>query len=460
MKKILISIFLLLFLPQVLAINIDVEKQSSNEVMIAELNKPVVFDLKITNRGSSDNFEFYNLLGFTMFPVGTVAINEGETKDVQLKIIPIGDFTHRGAYTFSYFIRGQDSSEIKKELTFKIIDLEYAFEIGSGEVDSESNSLEIYIHNKVNFDFDEIHAKFSSAFFDFEEDFSLGPNKRENFEIQLNREDFKKLMAGFYTLNAEINVENKKANIEGIIKFVEKNLVTTTKKDYGFIISTKIIKKTNEGNVLVESETILKKNIISRLFTSFSPEPDIVEREGLTVYYTWDREIKPGESLELVVKTNWFLPLLVIFFIIVIVVLAKQYSKTNLVLRKKVSFVKAKGGEFALKVSILVHAKKYVERVSIIDRLPVLVKIHERFGGEKPSRIDEKNRRIEWGFEKLEAGETRLLSYIIYSKIGILGKFALPSTTAVYEKEGEIHESESNRAFFVAEQRIKKGEED
>ena len=142
-----------------------------------------------------------------------------------------------------------------------------------------------------------------------------------------------------------------------------------------------------------------------------------------------------------------------------IVVLTKKYSETTLVLKKKVSFVKAKGGEFALKVSILVNAKKYVERVNVLEKIPPLVELYERFGGDQPSRIDKKNRRLEWNFEKLEAGEMRILSYIIYSKVGVLGKFALPTATAIYEKEGEIHESESNRAFFVAEQRKKDIEE-
>ena len=221
--KIILLMLLLLILPQVLAISINVDKQSSNEVMIVGLNEPAVFDLKITNLGTTDNFQFYNLLGFNMYPKGTTLINEGKTKEVQLKISPIGNFTHRGAYTFSYFIRGQDSSEVKKELTFKIIDLDDVFEIGSGEVDSASNSLEIYIHNKVNFDFEKIDAKFSSAFFDFEEDFPLEPNQRKNFDVQLDKDDFKKLMAGFYTLNAKINVGNQEANVEGIIKFIEKN---------------------------------------------------------------------------------------------------------------------------------------------------------------------------------------------------------------------------------------------
>jgi hypothetical protein len=142
--------------------------------------------------------------------------------------------------------------------------------------------------------------------------------------------------------------------------------------------------------------------------------------------------------------------------VILIVALTKYYSRTDLILRKKVSFVKAKGGEFALKVSIIVHSKKHVERVNVIDRLPSLVKIYEKFGGEKPTRVNEKGKRIEWDLDKLDAGETRMLSYIIYSKIGVVGKFALPEATSIYEHEGKIHESSSNKIFFIAEQR--KGE--
>jgi len=456
MKKNLILIALiLLILPLISAINLTIEKQSSNEVLIIGLNMSAVFDLKITNLGPTDTFKFYNLVGLDINPK-TISIIKGETKEIELKVSPIGDLNIRGFYTFKCTIRGQDESEIDQQLTLNIINLKDAFEIGSEEFDSDSSSLNVYIHNKVNFDFNEINVKFKSAFFDFEETLSLEPNEKKSFNIQLNKDEFKKLMAGFYTMNAEISVEDEKANVEGIIKFVEKNLVTTTKKDYGFIINTQIIEKINEGNVLAKSETVLKKNIISRLFTNFNPEPDIAERQGLTVYYTWEREINPGETLKIIVKTNWLFPLLVILFIVIIVVLAKQYSKTNLVLKKRVSFVRAKGGEFALKVSILIHAKKYVEKVSIIDRLPPLVKIHERFGGEKPLRINEKTKRVEWEFEKLEAGENRMLSYIIYSKIGILGKFSLPTTTAIYEREGKVHETESNRAFFIVEQKINK----
>lgn len=444
---------ILMMFPLISSININVEKLSQDEVLIINLEKPVKFDLKIKNFEDSTNFEFYNLLGFQMYPVGTTYISSGSSKTIEVGLYPIGEFRTRGHYTFRYFIRDQTGDEVKEELTFKVIELEEAFAIGSGELNPETNQLEVYIQNLVNFDFEALNVTFSSAFFEVEKQIDLGSKEKVNFSVDINKEDSKKLMAGFYTLNAEVDAGIQQANIEGIIKFVEKDILTTSKKDYGLIISTKIIEKVNKGNTIKETETVLKKNIISRLFTSFSPEPDFVEREGSVVYYTWTNEIKPGETLEIVVKTNWLFPLVIILFIIVIVILAKQFSRTHLILRKRVQFVRAKGGEFGLKVSLFVNAKKYVEKVNIIDRLPPLVKLFHRFGGDEPSKVNEKMRRLEWNFEKLEAGETRMLSYIIYSKVGVIGKFALPSTTAVYEKDGKLHEAISNKAFFVAEQR-------
>ncbi len=461
MRKIILIFLILLGLSLsvslVSAINIKIENQEPNVgVMIKGVNEPAIFVLNITNLDSSDNFQFYNLLGFNMAPKETVFIKGGESKEVKLMIYPREDMDYEGYYTIEYYIKSQDSSKVKEELTLKIIDFQDAFEVGSEEISPESEQAEAYVHNKENFNFEKLNARLKSPFFDFTESFALKPNEKKTFVVDLNKENFKNLMAGFYTVTAEISSEDAEAVIEGKIRFAESESIETSEKKSGFIITTRTIEKINGGNVEASSRTTIKKNIISRLFSSFNPEPDFVKREGFVVYYTWDSDIKPGEVLQIVVRTNWLLPLLIIFFIIAIVVLAKQYSKTNLVLRKKVSFVRAKGGEFALKVSVFVSAKKYVERITITDRLPHLVKIYERFGGEKPAKVDEKARKIEWNFEKLEAGEMRVLSYIIYSKLGILGKFALPTALAVYEREGSIQETESNKAFFLAEQLGKK----
>lgn len=452
MKKILILLVLLMILPNVLAINLTIEKQSENEVMIVDANEPLILDLKVTNNGETDKFLFYTFFGFGFEPSERIEIKQGETKNVQFKIYPSPGYEPRGFSTFNYFVQTPNKSEIKQRLTINVIDVKDAFEIGAGEINPESNAIEIYLYNKVNFEFKDLKINFNSAFFQLNQEFDLLPNEKKIFEINLNKEEFNELLAGFYTMNAEITYKEIITNLESPIKFAEKDILTTTKQEYGFIIHTKIIEKSNQGNVVLDSQTTVKKNILSRLFTSYSPQPSLVERQGFSVYYTWNNEIKPGETLKVMIKTNWILPFLILILLIIIIVLAKIYSRRSLVLRKSVRFVRAKGGEFALKVSIIVDSKKYLEKVNIIDRLPPLVKIYEKFFGEQPSKIDQNKKRIEWNFEKLEQGERRVLSYIIYSKVGVLGKFALPRTTAIFEREGKIKEVNSNKTYFVAEQ--------
>lgn len=452
-KEIVFTLLTLLLIPSILAVDLTVEKVSSGEVMIEGINNPAVFDLKITNNGGGAEIEFYNLVGLKIYPSGTTKIAAFETKDIELTVSPLGEFNYLGPFTFKYYIRDALSdTEVVESLTFRRIKLAEAFEIGAKDFDPDSSSVELYIRNKENFDFKNLNVKLSSPFFDVDETLDLGPKEQKLISARLNKEDYKELLAGFYTLSAQVVANDVKASFEVPLKFVEKDIVKTESKNYGFLINTKSIKKANEGNVQVPTEITINKNIISRLFTTFNPQPDTVERKGFTVTYTWSKVLNPGESIEVGVKTNWTFPFIIAILIIIVVAIAKQYSKTPLLIKKSITFVKAKGGEFALKVTINVNAKQFIERITLVDRIPQLVKIYEGYG-HKPTKIDEKLRKIEWNFAKLEAGEVRTMSYIIYSKVGVFGKFALPPTRASYEKDGHLHESESNTAFFVTEQK-------
>lgn len=434
------------------ALNLEVKKTSANEVIIIGLDKPATFDVLIKNLGNKETLNFYTYFTPRFFPNEAVPIAAGATENIKIEVYPPSNSKSTGYQTFSYFIRGSDDSEIDEKLTVNMVELKDAFEIGSGEINSESETMVVYIHSKVNFRFEDLEIKISSPFFKHTDTITLEPNQRKDFTVELNKEDYKKLMAGFYTMNVEVKIEKLDAKLETPINFVEKDILIETSKEYGFLVNTKIITKTNEGNVISSTESVIKKGILSRLFTTFHPEPTRVDRQGVSVYYTWNQEINPGENAEIKVTTNWFFPVIILILIIAIVLLTKYYSGRYLVLRKRVSFVRAKGGEFALKVTLVVDAKKYVDRVNIIERLPALAKLHERFGSETPSRIDEKRKRIEWSFNKLEQGEKRVLTYIIYSKIGVVGKFALPRASALFEHEGKILERNSNKAYFVIEQ--------
>lgn len=454
-------VFLLLFVVTILisafasAATFGFTKSTVNGVIVKELNNPATYEFQIINYGPDDNFEFYNYLGFRISPVGTFPVASGETKNITVSFYPSKDFASSGNYEIEYFIMGTKSGDFARDnVMMRVIPLSDLFEVGSDNIEGNSSTIKVYIHNKEAIELDNVNVDFSSAFFNQHENFSIGRNEKKEFDIQLNKDDYKKLIAGSYTLAADININGQTTTEKATINFVENQNVVTTEKSSGFFINNLVITKSNEGNVVSNAEISVDKNIVTRLFTTFSPQPDSVERNGFIVHYLWAKNLNPSEELGVTVKTNWLFPLLLVAIIICVVWLTMALSKTHVVIRKRVNFVriKGKGGEFALKVSIFVQANNFVERVNVNDRIPNMMKIYGQFGGEKPASVDEKNGRIVWRFENLDKGEIRVMSYVIYSKLGVLGKFALPLAKVVFEKNGEVSEVQSNKAYFVTDQ--------
>ena len=447
-----ILVILLTTLSLASAINLEIEEDPINDVIIKELNNPAVFDFIIENKGQTDSFGIYSLIGVDIMPRDTFTISEGQTRKIKVEVkAGEGVKKNSGYFSFVYKIKGSNTGTQEERLTIRIIDLKTALKISADNINPDNEKISVYIENSENFDFEEIEAKFSSVFFDFEETFSLNALEKKSFTVDLDKEGIETLMAGPYILNADIKVQNATGALESTMKFLEKSGLSTEEIKEGIIISRYEIEKKNEGNLQTVAEITLKKNIISRLFTNFNLPPSRVERTGLTVEYFWQQELRPGESLTVVSRTNWHFPIIILVAIATIVLLFKVYFVSDIILKKKINFVKTKGGEFALKVSIKVRARRFVDRVSIIDRLPPIVKLYERYGTIAPDRVDEKNRRIEWNLESLDEGEDRMFSYIIYSKIGVVGRFELPPAKAIYEREGKIKETESNKVYFVSE---------
>ncbi|MFH1500369.1 MAG: hypothetical protein ABIE22_00285 [archaeon] len=458
-KGIFCLILLILTISLVYAddINLEITKTPVSEVVITELTEPAEFNFKIKNLGPPDNFEIYALLDIDFSPRGTFKISGGEEVEMVVRVYPGETFRkNSGPLSFVYKIRGQNSGIQDDILKIEIAKIEDAIEIGTYDISPDSNTATVYVLNKVKHNFTSIDLDFTSAFFSASEQFSLDPLSIKEFTVPIDREKTRTLVAGDYILTGAIELEEIKKSLEGNIRFVEKSGITTSEDSAGFIIAQTIVTKTNEGNLPAVAELTFTKNAISRLFTSFSVEPDRVERKGFLVIYSWQSELRPGENMKVKITTNWLYPLILLLAVIIIVILAYIYTSSTLVLKKKLTFVKTKSGDLALKVTIVARARSFVEKISLVDKIPPLVKIHERFGSIEPDKIDHKHNRLEWNIDSLQAGEERIFTYVVYSKIGVVGRFELPPTVAVYEKNGKIHETESNKAFFVAEQQSEK----
>src|SRR3989344_347573 len=440
----------------VLAADLVIEKTPVSDVVISDLSQPAVFSFKITNNGAEDYFTIYSLVGVKIEPTESFFISAGEIKEILVRVYPNKDLKQdTGSLVFVYKIKGENSGIQEDTLTLNVVKLSDAFTAGSASIELQSESAVVYIKNNYNIRFSKARAKFSSVFFDFSQEFSLEPFEKKEFSIPLDRAKISSLSAGQYIMNADVEIKEIKNRFESNIKFSEKSLLETEEESYGIAIRKTVISKVNKGNLETVADIVIKKNIISRLFTTFDLEPYKVERQGASVYYYWQKELKPGEIFTVRVTTGWLLPLPIVLAAVVLAFFISMYRRSHIIIRKRVGFVRAKGGEFALRVSMHLKGRSFAERIKIFDRVPAIAKLYERFGAIQPSRFDAANRRLEWNIESLDKGEERVLSYIIYSKVGIIGRFELPKATVVYEKDGKIIESQSNRAYFISEPKHK-----
>jgi hypothetical protein len=440
---------LMVVLPFVSGIDLDIEKVDKGNVIVSEVGNPAKYDFVINNKGEAGNFEIYSLVGVSMSPRGTFELSGGrETKEVL--VFPNDEILkQKGLYSFEYQIREQDGGIMKDTLLVKVVSLERILGV-SGIINPDDFFFNLTLKNKENVELDSLKMRFKSEFFDFTNLISLKPNEERGIEVVIDREDTRDLVAGPYVVDVDIEGKKKKANIKGVILYLEKEGLASNELDEGIVIRKKTIEKTNLGNTPIVADASVRKDVFSRLFTSFSVLPDDIKREGLVVSYSWSGELGPNESFVVETKTNYTIPFLLVVFIVIIGLLVKMQSEGVVSVKKRSTLIKTKGGEFALKVSLRIKAKRHIDKIQIIDSLPGMMKIYEKFG-RKPDRVDEKSRRIFWSMERLGKGEERVFSYIIYTKVKVLGRFEIPAATVVYESEGRAYQSRSNKTFFVTE---------
>jgi len=448
---ILIAI-ILISITQISAINLEVTAKPISNAYIIDLDKPATFDLTIKNLENDDTFEIYNLIGLNIQPNKSFNLKQSQNKTILIEIVPLEPLkTRKKFFSFEYRIRNSAGEVQKESLVISIINLEDMLAISSKNINPKSESVIFTIENKQNIDLSNVNIKISSAFFDYEVPISLNAKSSKEIIVPLDNDKVKILGAGQYIVNTEITVDDATANLESIIKFLEQADIDTTESSEGIIIRKTNIYKKNLGNIRKDVKITAERNIFSNLFTSTNIPPTTTKITGFSVFYDWKKQLIPNEEINIAITTNWYYPMIIFILLIGLIFLVQKSLSTDLILRKKASFVKTRGGEFALKITLRLKSKKYIEKINVVDKLPPLVNLYHKFGAVPPDKLDHNNRRLEWNIETLGKGEERIYTYIIYSRVGVVGRFELPAARATYEKEGNLKDTTSNRAFYINE---------
>lgn len=449
-----LKVFVLVFIILagfVSAADLTVNVLERDEIIITELEKSnATFKLQITNNGESDNFQIYSLVSVSMYPKEKFMIDEGQTIILDVTAVPYAEILRerRGIYSFEYQIKGDNTGFFKDSLPLRLYDVKDAVSVTIEDIPLNATEVEMIITNNEDVFIPGLKIVAKSNFFEFSETFDLGRKEVKIISLPIILEN--KISAGDYEAEIIYELNDIKSSANLPIRYLEASGISVYESTSGFIIKKTNITKSNEGNVPGFAEINIRKNIFTRLFTVYSDTPTAVERKGLFVDYTWEREIGVGESYTVNVSTNYTFPFIIILLIVAVGLFAKFVVTKKLYVHKGVSLVRTKGGELALKVNLRIKARGNVKNVVISDRIPGHSKLFNKFG-IPPHRIDEHARKIEWDISQMNAGEERVFSYIIYSKINIVGSFELGAASVSFEHDGKREHILSNRTHFAAE---------
>lgn len=451
--SVLIFSLILMSFPVISAINLNVKATPVSDAYIKEFSQPAVFNLEITNNEDNDYFTAYSLVGVEISPSKPFVILSKETKNIQIELTP-GKYvqTQKGYFVFEFNIKNQKGEIQKQKISINILDLRDAVLITPQILKPGAESINITIKNIAMYDLGDVKIKITAPFFETEQTLSMKPFESHSIVVPIDSEKLRLLEAGEYKIDAQIEAKGKKTYNQIPLTYAEEENIKTTESTTGFLIRDYNLVKDNQGNVKKTITVTKTRSIIAYLFTTFDNKPSETRINGLVVKYTWEKPLAPGDELNLTMTTNWFYPLLILICILLVIYIIAKYIEEDVSLRKSVSYVKTKGGEFALRVTVRIKPKKALTNIKIIDTLPHLVNLYEKFGAIAPDNVDMKERKLQWNVDSLEAGQEKIFSYIIYSKVGVVGKFELPKARAAYEHNSKLKTMFSNKAVYVNEQ--------
>lgn len=457
---ILTGIFILsVILSSFASAELSISKTIISDVVAKELSQPATFTLKVSNDAGVDYFELYTYVDAILAPRGAMRIEKGEAKDIELEVYAGTKLREekKGGYTFVYYLKGQKNT-VEDRLVVRILPLKEMISIAIPDSITTSDSEVILtIANNESMSFNNLRIDANSAFMKSSHQFNLGPYEKTEITLPLDKSKLSSVLAGSYITTISLSVNNEATlQFDKSILVQEEYHISTDEVESGTLFYPIFtVTKRNNGNIISDVEIVIKKNAFANTFTSFSKQPDRVEVKGLTYIYTWYATLKPQESLGIEAKTNYLLPIGILFAVLVIATLIWIYMMGEMVVRKKVVRVRSKGGEFAMKVMIFVKARHSVSDIKIRERLPHLAELYERFGSLQPNRFDKAKGILEWDIPRMERGEETIISYIFYSKVSIVGRFELPRTLVTFkESKGKTKQIFSNAVYFFEERNV------
>lgn len=437
------------FLFSIQAQAFTIDKKLVNDVVAIELTIPAKYNITIHNSGPASSYEFIALVDATITPQFTEVIPTGGSETVTMGFLP--NYRVRYNIYYPFYIRNDAGDTIKENVSVRmlplsqIVSIEIPKQIGRNDV-----NLPVKITNKQNIDLGNVVVYVESTPIIASATVDLPANSTVTVNVPLGSTQLKVTEAGSYPFTVKLFLNNEyNYSVEETSQLQEyAEIFEQTQIKRNFFGYVKTITRTNNGNIKQLITVDYKyANFIEKSFTSFNIEPSVRE----TGKSTWEKQLAPGETFVVIADTNYTIPIVIVVVIVIAVVAYIMFKRRKVIVSKKALRVKTKGGEFAVKIVVLLKniSNKEVSNLTLIDRLPPTTRLYEKFGSVRPDETDKF--KLTWKFPSLLPGEEIVTSYIIYSKINMIGAIELPSASLSFTGDkGKRYTTNSNKLLVNA----------
>ena len=217
------------------------------------------------------------------------------------------------------------------------------------------------------------------------------------------------------------------------------------------LLKTKSGIKISSNNPDYEGVIKIETSPIKSLFLTTSPRARTV-KETDRYYLVWDVSLGSDRSMSVYVTEN-YRPLVVIIVLIIVAIVLYFLFRSPLVVRKSIANVGMSDGgisEAKIVVRVKNRSAKPIANIEVMDNVPHIANVEKELsiGSMQPHAImqhPKKGIMIKWNIESLEAGDERVLSYKMKSRLSILGEFNLPAANARTKIGNKVIITNSNR---------------
>lgn len=221
--------------------------------------------------------------------------------------------------------------------------------------------------------------------------------------------------------------------------------LSTKKSVFGY---TKTITDKNNGNInQIVTIEFPYRSFIEKIFTNFNIDPTTNTKTSAT----WQRQLGPGEAFVIIADTDYTVPILIIALLVVAVIAYILVRQKKVIVSKKAIKIRTKGGELAVKIITVIKNVSDLEvgNLMLVDRLPPTTQLYEKFGTVKPDKVEK--HKLEWKFPSILPQEEIVVSYVLYSKMRMLGTIEIPQAALFFnDAKNKRHIVNSNKLFVMA----------